>query len=362
MAPPIASNFVLSTGSLRCLVILILLLQDVTSNTAAMTLAKNSNYRSVFVRYLPPVSTLLIHPSCATPCTPVLQCPTMITITFICILLAGVTPLVPAQDTNACDAYDTESGTGFCNGTEINVYQVLCPEWNKEACQVSQTLSDGRQETYFFRGIPSGLPAAADIQSDCSATDFPASGGVAVAQTYQAGGSPAGCYPAANLADTQMFYSAVDGRITSVTVSFGIHIDGNGEQRDAFIQIRCSPLATAPFRYSTIGDQGHPAQYEIDVEAPCIHSTRTVPTRTVSTRTVTTTATMATTSQIQQTEKRSNTGTIIIAVAISAALILFVVAGYFVYRSHNGILRAWPCQKDKISDHSDDDAGLITYE
>eukprot|EP00041_Stephanoeca_diplocostata_P001702 m.21060 g.21060 ORF g.21060 m.21060 type:complete len:134 (-) comp12290_c0_seq2:172-573(-) len=66
-----------------------------------------------------------------------------------------------------------------------------------------------------------------------------------------------------------MFYSESDGAITSVTVSFGIHIDGSGNQRDAFIQVKCDPDATQPYKYSTIGDQGHPSQYEIDVTAPC---------------------------------------------------------------------------------------------
>eukprot|EP00041_Stephanoeca_diplocostata_P022814 m.549197 g.549197 ORF g.549197 m.549197 type:complete len:111 (+) comp22158_c1_seq106:208-540(+) len=79
--------------------------------------------------------------------------------------------LTSTQDTTACGPYDISKGTATCNGKVVNVYSLLCPNWNAKTCQVSQITPDGQQETYHFRGVPPGLPAAADIQSDCECAD-----------------------------------------------------------------------------------------------------------------------------------------------------------------------------------------------
>ncbi len=94
-----------------------------------------------------------------------------------------------------------------------------------------------------------------------------------LAQTRQdASGQPAGCYPAADVQGTTLTCTAGSSANTlaSVTVNFNVHTDSGGTQRDGFIQITCQAGGpTSNFAYSTIGDQGHQSQYEIDTTADC---------------------------------------------------------------------------------------------
>ena len=97
-----------------------------------------------------------------------------------------------------------------------------------------------------------------------------------MAQTYQnADGTPATCFPAADVIGTTLTYTRTAGTNTlaSVTVFFNIHTDEGGAQRDAFITIKCvSGGPTSDFRYTTVGDTGHNSQYEIHTVADCSKS------------------------------------------------------------------------------------------
>lgn len=94
-----------------------------------------------------------------------------------------------------------------------------------------------------------------------------------MAQTYQtAAGAPAGCYPAADLQGTTLTYTSKFGGIAigSLSVNFETHTDRSGTQRDGFIRITCDVTnPTSGFVYTTVGDEGHASQYEIDVAADC---------------------------------------------------------------------------------------------
>lgn len=191
--------------------------------------------------------------------------------TLVALALVAV---AGAQDTTPCESYDLTTGKGVCDGVAVDVGGVICAGgFNRGACKASQTLPDGRTEVYYFRGAPTGLPAATSIQSDCSTTEFPSSGGVAMAQTYvDASGNPAGCYPAADVQGTTLTYSAgtAAGTLASVTVNFNVHTDAGGTQRDGFIRITCvTGGRTSNYQYTTVGDQGHESQYEIDSTADC---------------------------------------------------------------------------------------------
>eukprot|EP00041_Stephanoeca_diplocostata_P022830 m.548868 g.548868 ORF g.548868 m.548868 type:complete len:90 (+) comp22158_c1_seq87:208-477(+) len=52
--------------------------------------------------------------------------------------------LTSTQDTTACGPYDISKGTATCNGKVVNVYSLLCPNWNAKTCQVSQITPDGQ--------------------------------------------------------------------------------------------------------------------------------------------------------------------------------------------------------------------------
>ena len=96
-----------------------------------------------------------------------------------------------------------------------------------------------------------------------------------VAQTITNSGSPDGCYPAADVTGTTLTYTSgsAPSTLASVTVFFGVHTDGGGTQRDAFVRIRCvAGGPTSAFQYATIGDQGHQSQYEISTVADCTKS------------------------------------------------------------------------------------------
>jgi hypothetical protein len=92
-----------------------------------------------------------------------------------------------------------------------------------------------------------------------------------MAQTYQdPSGNPAGCYPAADVQGSQLSYTMTGDVIGSVTLNFNVHTDSGGSQRDGFIKIACqSGGPTSNFVYTTVGDAGHPSQYEVDVVADC---------------------------------------------------------------------------------------------
>ena len=102
-----------------------------------------------------------------------------------------------------------------------------------------------------------------------------------MAQTYQnADGSPAGCYPAADVIGTTLTFTAgsTPNTLASVTVFFNIHTDGGGAQRDGFIRITCQTGGpTSNFAYTTVGDTGHSSQYEVDTTADCERSGLTPP-------------------------------------------------------------------------------------
>jgi hypothetical protein len=108
-----------------------------------------------------------------------------------------------------------------------------------------------------------------------------------MAQTYQnADGSPAGCYPAADVIGTTMTYTggSAPNTLASVTVFFNtINIssteeefnDDGGAQRvnetDGFIKITClTGGPTSNFAYTTVGDTGNSSQ--IDTTADCQRS------------------------------------------------------------------------------------------
>jgi hypothetical protein len=58
--------------------------------------------------------------------------------------------------------------------------------------------------------------------------------------------------------------------LASVTVNFNVHTDHGGTQRDGFVKITCvAGGPTSNFRYTTVGDNGHASQYEIDTTADC---------------------------------------------------------------------------------------------
>lgn len=117
-------------------------------------------------------------------------------------------------------------------------------------------------EIFYFKGTPAGLPIGSSIESDCDNTDFPASGGVAVAQVISQNGLSAGCYPAADVNGTELYYTAGTGNtVRSVTVMFASHRDRSGNLRQTFMQIKCSPGKTRPYTYTTTGDEGRPSEY-----------------------------------------------------------------------------------------------------
>eukprot|EP00038_Savillea_parva_P005006 m.145963 g.145963 ORF g.145963 m.145963 type:complete len:275 (-) comp11637_c1_seq4:50-874(-) len=194
------------------------------------------------------------------------------TTTIVIFLIAAV---ATAQDTTPCESY-SHDGSGVCNGVHVNVGKVLCAKsFIKSRCSASRPQSNGYVQTFYFRGVGLGLPIGNDIASDCASSDFPAGGGVAMAQTFQNNGQPSGCYPAADVAGTKMYYTRGEtaGSLASVTVVFGVHTDGTGTQRDGFITIKCVKGGpTDNFQYSTIGDEGHQSVYEIDTAADCEHS------------------------------------------------------------------------------------------
>jgi len=194
--------------------------------------------------------------------------------------VALVAPFLAAtvfgQDTTPCETYDINSGTATCGGKSVAIGSVICASgFDPSKCKASMPDGRGGTETYYFKGTPTGLPAGSSIQSDCGSGDFPSGGGVAMAQTYQdASGSPAGCYPAADVQGTTMTFTAnADSSLASVTINFNVHTDAGGTQRDGFVKIQCQPGGpTSDFRYSTVGDQGHPSQYEVDTTADCANS------------------------------------------------------------------------------------------
>eukprot|EP00035_Acanthoeca_spectabilis_P020364 m.432495 g.432495 ORF g.432495 m.432495 type:complete len:282 (+) comp17443_c0_seq1:45-890(+) len=177
------------------------------------------------------------------------------------------------QDTNPCASYDINTGKGVCNGVNVDIGGVICAGgFDPNTCKASWQ-NGGQTETYYFKGTPTGLPAGPSIQSDCSATDFPDNGGIAMAQTYQdAQGNPAGCYPAADVVGSTLAYTAGNGGtgVASVTIDFNVHTDAGGTQRDGFVKITCVKGGpTSGFAYTTVGDTGHQSQYEIDTTADC---------------------------------------------------------------------------------------------
>jgi hypothetical protein len=95
-----------------------------------------------------------------------------------------------------------------------------------------------------------------------------------MAQTLQKlNGSPDGCNPAASVTSTKLLHTSVGKDLASVTVSFGVAIDGRGTMRDGFVRIRCVHGGpTSDFRYSTIGDDRTQSRYEINTLADCTKS------------------------------------------------------------------------------------------
>jgi hypothetical protein len=95
-----------------------------------------------------------------------------------------------------------------------------------------------------------------------------------MAQTLQkSNGSSDGCYPAASVTGTKLLHTPVGKDLASVTVSFGVAIDGGGTMRDGFVRIRCvNGGPTSDFRYSTVGDDRTQSRYEIDTLADCTKS------------------------------------------------------------------------------------------
>jgi hypothetical protein len=99
-----------------------------------------------------------------------------------------------------------------------------------------------------------------------------------MALTYQnSDGTPAGCYPAADVVGTTLTYSAdasAPNSLASVTVAFGAHTDGGGVRRDGVVKITCVKGGpTSDFVYTAAplrNPDGH--QYEISTTADCQHS------------------------------------------------------------------------------------------
>eukprot|EP00037_Helgoeca_nana_P021266 m.214297 g.214297 ORF g.214297 m.214297 type:complete len:311 (+) comp25579_c0_seq5:2723-3655(+) len=109
------------------------------------------------------------------------QLPQIHTTTVVAGMVVALSSMSTAQDTSPCESYDVTTGKGVCNGLKVNVGAVICiGGFNKETCKASRSDGNGGTETYYFRGTPTGLPVASDIQSDCDTADFPAAGGVAV--------------------------------------------------------------------------------------------------------------------------------------------------------------------------------------
>jgi len=191
------------------------------------------------------------------------------------VIGATLLGLAVAQDTTPCESYDINTGKGTCNGINVDIGAVICGGgFDKSKCNAVLSNSDGTKETYYFKGTPTGLPIGTDIQSDCAVGDFPDQGGVAMAQTYQdASGNPTGCYPAADVQGSTLAYTAGGNGLQSVTIDFNVHTDSGGTQRDGFIKITCAAGGpTSNFQYTTVGDQGHQSQYEIDTTADCSNS------------------------------------------------------------------------------------------
>eukprot|EP00041_Stephanoeca_diplocostata_P032667 m.1054506 g.1054506 ORF g.1054506 m.1054506 type:complete len:294 (-) comp24189_c0_seq2:4153-5034(-) len=182
------------------------------------------------------------------------------------VLFASV-QLTTSQDPTRCEKYDRNTGTGQCNGIEIDISSVICGDAFSKSCNATRVTSSGQTETFYFKGTPTGLPVGSSISTYCLSSDFPSAGGVAMAQLISSTGE---CYPAADIDRSVLFYSvSADNTIASVTLQFGTHTGGGGNMRSAFIQIKCTPGKRAPYTYTTSGDDNHQSIYEITVEADC---------------------------------------------------------------------------------------------
>eukprot|EP00035_Acanthoeca_spectabilis_P009735 m.171838 g.171838 ORF g.171838 m.171838 type:complete len:308 (+) comp14822_c0_seq1:483-1406(+) len=250
--------------------------------------------------------------------------------------LGVIVATVRGQDRTPCTTYDMNTGSGVCNGVTIAVGNVICAnQFDANKCNASWT-NGGSTETYYFKGTPTGLPVGTSIQSDCSTTEFPASGGVAMALVYtQAAGEPAGCYAVADVHGTTLTYTAQpDGTgVASVTINFNVHSDSGGSQRVGFIKVTCvSGGPTDNFGYTTLGDTGHVNIYEVDTTADCTAAGPHPPTATpTATPTVPTTSPPPTTPQAvhtscagvsQGTLAGASIGCIFAGIVIGAAMVL----------------------------------------
>jgi hypothetical protein len=57
------------------------------------------------------------------------------------------------QTGTPCESYDVASGTGVCNGTNVNIANVLCANgFDANVCKATlASTSGGNSETYFFK-------------------------------------------------------------------------------------------------------------------------------------------------------------------------------------------------------------------
>jgi hypothetical protein len=76
----------------------------------------------------------------------------------VCATLALVLASVSAQDSTSCSSYDVNTGSGVCSGVKVEVGAVICVGgFDKSKCKASQTIPDGRRETYYFKvSLPPG--------------------------------------------------------------------------------------------------------------------------------------------------------------------------------------------------------------
>lgn len=179
------------------------------------------------------------------------------------VLLATLSPEVTAQpDNTPCDnngAYDPNTGTATCGGASVNVFSKVCGNgFDANNCVAKWQNSNNENEWYFFMGAGTGIPIAS-LPAACSG--LPA--GLAMAQ-YKPDTSE--CYPAANVDQTTITYTAGGNNApSSVTLNFGSN-NQNGVIRNGYVKISCSGTDGA---WSTRGDSNQGNFYEVDGSGPC---------------------------------------------------------------------------------------------